>query len=205
MKVIAVIAVLVLIGWVDCLAQKGNGVKKLNPNLLDTPKKIAIHISIGGIKQPNPIIIGLFTKETPKTTENFLKICEGKFRSNYTGQQMHYSATNFHRIIPKFMMQGGDFTNGDGTGGESIYGYKFADENFNVKFVKNVIAMANAGPNTNGSQFFITFSDTYFLDGKHVVFGRVMDGQKTVDLVEKIGRSSGKPKKAVKFEKCEIL
>jgi peptidylprolyl isomerase len=104
MKVIAVIAVLVLIVWVDCLAQKGNGVKKLNPNLLDTPKKIAIHISIGGIKQPNPIIIGLFTKETPKTTENFLKICEGKFRSNYTGQQMHYSATNFHRIIPKFMM-----------------------------------------------------------------------------------------------------
>lgn len=150
--------------------------KKLNPKLLSTPKKVAIHVSIGGIKQKKPIVLGLFMKQTPKTAKNFLTICKGKFRSKYTGKTMHYSNTLFHRVIPKFMMQGGDFTAGDGTGGESIYGYKFKDENFKVKFAKGVIAMANAGPNTNGSQFFITFTNTYFLNGKHVVFGRVLDG-----------------------------
>lgn len=176
--------------------------KKLNPKLLATPKKVAIHISIGGIKQKKPITLGLFMKETPKTAKNFLKICEGKFRSKYTGKRMHFSNTLFHRIIPKFMMQGGDFTAGNGTGGESIYGYKFKDENFNVRFAKGVIAMANAGPNTNGSQFFITFRNTYFLNGKHVVFGRVLDGWKTVKKVEKVGTMNGRPKKVVRFETC---
>jgi peptidylprolyl isomerase len=179
--------------------------RKLNPKLLNTPKKVAIHISIGGKKVKKPITLGLFMKETPKTAKNFIKICEGKFRSKYTGKTMHFAGTNFHRIIPKFMMQGGDFTNGDGTGGESIYGYKFKDENFKVKFAAGVIAMANAGPNTNGSQFFITFRQTSFLNGKHVVFGRVLDGMKTVKKVEKMGTMTGTPKKVVKFVSCEVL
>lgn len=118
---------------------------------------------------------------------------------------MHYDGSTYHRIIPKFMMQGGDFTSGDGTGGESIYGYKFEDENFDIRFEKGVIAMANAGPDTNGSQFFITFANTSFLNGKHVVFGRVLDGWTTVESVEKQGSMTGKPKKVVKFEKCEIM
>ena len=200
MKISTFVCILILTACIQF-----SNARKLNPKLLATPKKIAIHVSINGIKQKKPIVIGLFMKETPKTAKNFLTICKGKFRSKYTGKRMHYSKTKFHRIIPKFMMQGGDFTAGNGTGGESIYGYKFRDENFKIKFAKGVIAMANAGPNTNGSQFFITFKNTYFLNGKHVVFGRVLDGWKTVKKVEKQGTMDGTPKHRVKFEKCEVL
>jgi peptidyl-prolyl isomerase D len=115
------------------------------------------------------------------------------------GKPLHYQGSSFHRVIKEFMMQGGDFTRGNGTGGESIYGEKFADENFKAKHTKKyLLSMANAGPNTNGSQFFITFVPTGFLDGKHTVFGEVVEGQSVVDAVERNPTAPGdKPVQAV--------
>ena len=114
----------------------------------------------------------------PKTVENFADLCAGnKGVSKLSGKELTYKNSIFHRIIPGFMAQGGDFTNGDGTGGESIYGEKFADENFKLHHTKPMLlSSANAGPNTNGSQFFITFKNTPWLDGHHVVFGEVLSG-----------------------------
>ncbi|CDH52297.1 cyclophilin type peptidyl-prolyl cis-transisomerase [Lichtheimia corymbifera JMRC:FSU:9682] len=112
----------------------------------------------------------------------------------------------FHRVIPQFMLQGGDFTNFNGTGGKSIYGEKFPDENFQLKHTKpGQLSMANAGPNTNGSQFFITTVPCPWLDGKHVVFGEVVDGMNVVSEIEKLGSASGKPKKEIKVEKSGQL
>lgn len=115
-----------------------------------------------------------------------------------SGKKLHFKDSIFHRIIPQFMAQGGDFTNGNGTGGESIYGSKFSDENFKLKHQKEyLLSMANAGPNTNGSQFFITFIKTPWLDGRHVVFGEVLKGKEIVDMMEKVGSQSGRTSKKV--------
>ena len=120
-----------------------------------------------------------------------------------SGKALHYKGSKFHRIIPNFMLQGGDFTMGNGTGGESIYGDKFADENFIIKHTKvGLLSMANAGKNTNGSQFFITTVLYPQLDGKHVVFGEVIEGYDVVKLIEPYGSSHGSPSKIVVIQNC---
>lgn len=133
----------------------------------------------------------LFANDTPKTAENFRSLCCGD-----NAGKMTYKGSPFHRVIQDFMAQGGDFTNGNGTGGKSIYGEKFADENFNIRHNKRgLLSMANAGPGTNGSQFFITFNDTPWLDGNHVVFGELCgDSNNVLGQLESAGSRSGKTK-----------
>jgi len=155
-------------------------------------------ISIDGVDS-GKIKMGLFGGVVPKTTDNFFQLC-GSDRAEKDG----YKNSIFHRVIPGFMLQGGDFTRGDGTGGKSIYGEKFADENFTLKHSKNyLLSMANAGPNTNGSQFFITVAQTPWLDGRHVVFGEVLEGEDLVKTIEGHGSNSGKTKKVIKITHAE--
>lgn len=160
--------------------------------------KVFMDITVGEMP-PQRIVFELFKNIVPKTAENFRVLCT-------MNQGFGYKGCTFHRIIPEFMCQGGDFTNHNGTGGKSIYeGGKFADENFKIKHDKNVLSMANSGPNTNGSQFFITTAVTKWLDNKHVVFGRVVEGADTVKAMEAMGDSSGHPSATVTISDCGEL
>jgi len=144
----------------------------------------------------------LFSDIVPKTAENFRQLCTGEYRVNSRPQG--YKNATFHRVVPNFMCQGGDFLKGDGTGTFSIYGDKFPDENFQEKHVgPGLLSMANSGPNTNGCQFFITTAKCDFLDGKHVVFGRVVDGMLTLRKIENTPTGgNNRPKLVVKITEC---
>ena len=159
-----------------------------------------------GNEEPERITFGLYCETVPKTTENFRALCTGEKGMGLSGKPLHYKGTRFHRLIPGFMAQGGDFTHGDGRGGESIYGHKFEDERFCHAHSKPyMLSMANAGPNTNGSQFFITFKSTPHLNGGHVVFGEVLDGVSAVKKLEQIGSYNGTPSATAVIVDCGEL
>merc|ERR1712078_8670 len=142
----------------------------------------------------------------PKTAENFRALCTGEKGQGRSGKALHFKGSSFHRVITQFMCQGGDFTRGNGTGGESIYGEKFADENFTLKHTgPGILSMANAGPGTNGSQFFLCTVQTAWLDGKHVVFGSVTNGMEVVKAVDAVGGQSGKTSQPVMIADCGQL
>lgn len=144
------------------------------------------------------ILLGLYGEEVPKTAENFRVLSTGEQGTLPNGKKLYYQNVPFHRVIPGFMIQGGDITQGNGFGGASIYGRKFADENFNIKHLKKgLLSMANSGRDTNGSQFFITTVPTPWLDNRHVVFGEVLEGYEVVAKVEAMGSRSGKTTKKI--------
>jgi len=174
----------------------------LLPESVNVNKRILLYfdVSIGG-RPEGRIEMELRADVVPKTAENFRALCTGEKGSN-----LHYKGSRFHRVIPNFMCQGGDFTHGNGTGGKSIYGERFNDENFTLLHTGfGTLSMANAGPGTNGSQFFICTEKTTWLDGKHVVFGKVVGGSDVVKKMEAQGTQAGKPKLDILITDCGQL
>lgn len=164
----------------------------------DVTQKVFFDVSVGG-EPAGRIVLGVYGNDVPRTAGNFVALATGEKGFGYKG-------CTFHRVIKDFVIQGGDFERGNGTGGYSIYGRKFADENFTVPHAPFVLSMANSGANTNGSQFFITTADTPWLNGRHVVFGRVLEGVEVVDKLQntKVG-GGGKPLQTVRIDDCGVL
>ncbi|KAK8379932.1 hypothetical protein O3P69_019749 [Scylla paramamosain] len=189
MKVVVVVAV---IGALLAFSKTAEGASK-GPKVTH---KVWFDITIGG-EPAGRVEIGLFGKTVPKTVENFYQLALKPEGEGYKG-------SSFHRVIKDFMIQGGDFTKGDGTGGRSIYGERFEDENFKLKhYGSGWLSMANAGKDTNGSQFFITTVKTSWLDGRHVVFGKIIGGMKVVRKIEASKTSErDRPAKEVKIADC---
>lgn len=184
----------------DGEVEGGEGGKEGEPAAKRAKKnsKVFFDIKIAS-ETAGQIVIELFSDIVPRTAENFRALCTGEKGFGYKGSP-------FHRIIPQFMCQGGDFTHQNGTGGKSIYGIKFDDENFTLKHTgPGVLSMANSGPNTNSSQFFISTARTEWLDNKHVVFGHVVEGMEVVRAMEKVGTQSGKTSRPVTISNCGEL
>ncbi|KAF0930436.1 hypothetical protein E2562_032777 [Oryza meyeriana var. granulata] len=173
-----------------------------------TNPRVFLDIDIGG-ERVGRVVIELFADKLPATAENFRRLCTGERSARSGKNNLHYKGSTFHRVVPGFMCQGGDITAGNGTGGESALegaGRYFNDEGFGVKHDgPGVVSMANAGPNTNGSQFFITIDRAPWLDGRHVAFGRVVDGMDVLRAVDRAGTWSGKTVKPVMIADCGEL